>query len=138
MSLNSNIRRICIIDDEDAIRDSLRLLLESYRFAVTDFASPAAFLSAQCNGDFDCMLVDLHMPGMTGLELLELLQSRGTTMPAILITGNYDPTLSGRVQKTGIFAVLTKPVSIDRLLVQIDQAIGRTDPASGTPNLGEI
>lgn len=135
MSLNSNIRRICIVDDEAAIRDSLRLLLESYSFAVTDFASPAAFLAAQCHAEFDCLLVDLHMPGMTGLELLELLQSRRITRPAILVTGNYDPTLGERVQKAGIFAVLAKPVSIETLLNQIDRATGAP---SDTPDLGKI
>lgn len=135
MPSNSKKHRICIVDDEDAIRDSLRLLLESYDFAVTDFASPAAFLATHRISDFDCLLVDLHMPGMSGLELLELLQSRRTTVPALLITGNFDPILSERIQKAGVFAVLTKPVSIDALMDQIDRAIG---PTPDIPGLGKI
>jgi len=85
---------IILIDDDDATRDALRLLLECEGLLpVRDFASCEAFLAAEELAHPDCVILDIHMPGMTGLELLERLRARGANIPAILMTGDPTPRI---------------------------------------------
>lgn len=123
MNSERPFRRICIVDDDDAIRESLRLLLEAFRFEVADFPSPNAFLNEAGHSAYDCLLIDLQMPGMSGLELLELLRSRRVPTPAILITGNFDPRLAQRVKDAKVLAVLAKPVSLEDLFAHVERAL---------------
>ena len=121
--MNGTPGRICIVDDDDAVRESLRLLLEAYRYAVTDFASASAFLLAAGTDACDCLVLDLHMSGMSGLELLEVLRGRRELTPAIVLTGNSDPHLAGRLEKAQVQAVLAKPVTLECLLTEIERAL---------------
>lgn len=109
-----------IIDDDDAVRDSTRALLESYGYEVRDHASAEQFLK---DGSLkpDCLLVDQHMPGMTGLDLLEHLRAQGVTTPALMMTGRSDPTLEPRAARIGV-KLLHKPVPEDQLVLWIEQA----------------
>ena len=116
------MRAVCVVDDDDGVRDSMRALLESHGFAVIDFNSAASFLAGVQGETFECLLLDLHMPGMSGLELQELLQRRGSHVPAILITGRNDSPLAGRIARAGFAALLQKPVSDERLLLEIRRA----------------
>jgi CheY-like chemotaxis protein len=84
---------ILILDGDDGVRDSLRFLLECAGFKSFEFASCREFLDVDCSGDRDCLILDLHMPEMSGIELLEEMRRRGKTLPAILITGRLDSTL---------------------------------------------
>ena len=110
------MERICIVDDDEAVRDSLAVFLEACGFAVVGFASALAFLTAADAANFLCLLVDMHMPGMTGIELIEMLRSRGDGTPAILITAAADPLLRAQGEKLSGFAFLDKPVDGDKLL----------------------
>jgi two-component system, LuxR family, response regulator FixJ len=103
-----------IIDDDDAVRDSTQALLESYGYEVRAHASAEHFL-LETDLRPDCLLVDHHMPGMTGLDLLELLRSRGDSTPALMMTGRSDPSLEPRASRVGA-ALLNKPVPEEQLV----------------------
>jgi FixJ family two-component response regulator len=109
-----------IIDDDDAVRDSTRALLESYGFKVRDHASAEHFLK-EADIRPDCLLVDQHMPGMTGLDLLEHLRARGDRTPALMMTGRSDPTLEPRAARIGV-KLLHKPVPEEQLVQWIESA----------------
>jgi FixJ family two-component response regulator len=109
-----------IIDDDDAVRDSTRVLLESYGYEVRDHASAEQFLQNAPRAR-DCLLVDQHMPGMTGLDLLEHLRAKGDRTPALMMTGRNDPWLGPRAARIGVM-LLNKPVPEDQLLSWIERA----------------
>jgi FixJ family two-component response regulator len=123
MNVEPRSRRICIVEDDEPIRDSVRMLLESYQFSVTDFANPIAMLSVQDLPDYDCLIVDLHLPIMSGLELLEILRSRRVPTPAILLSGDASAAHDDRVRRIGALTVLQKPVPIEILLDRIEHAV---------------
>lgn len=112
---------VCIVDDDEAVRDSLRLLLDSYGMATRAYATPAQFLKDAAS-PADCLIFDLHMPEMTGLELAETLRARNVSTPIIIITGRSDPNLAPRMQRAGIAAVLSKPVGEEDLVACINAA----------------
>lgn len=114
------IATIAIIDDDDAVRDSTRMVLECNDYAVREHASAEDFLSQPKDG-VDCMVVDHHMPGMTGLALLERLQTDGHRIPALMMTGQPDISLEPRLTRLGV-KVLHKPVDEKELLRSIEQA----------------
>lgn len=84
---------VCVVDDNDDVRDSTRALLESCGYVVKAFASAEDYLRHPGAEDADCLLLDLNMPGMNGLELLEVLRSCGTATATIVLTANGDPLL---------------------------------------------
>ena len=99
-----------IVEDDAAIRDSLRLLLGARGISARCFESAADFLDSAEVDQFGSILVDQHMPKMTGIELIELLRSRSVTTPAIMITGaGSDRALANRAKKAGVIAILQKP-----------------------------
>jgi two-component system response regulator FixJ len=109
-------QRICIVDDDDAVRDSLRLLLESHGYDVDAFNSAAACLEERSGQSYDCFLVDLHMPGKSGIDLIETLRASGVAAPTFIITARMDPRLAVRAERAEVFGVLSKPVA-DRELI---------------------
>ncbi|HEX4178096.1 MAG TPA: response regulator, partial [Rhizomicrobium sp.] len=110
---------VYIVDDDEAVRDSMRLLLESSGFVARDFASADLFLQTD-SGDMGCLLLDLHMPGISGLELLRLIRSRGVKRPVIVISGRRDPALDADVWAAGASALLSKPFDDQQLLDLIE------------------
>ena len=114
---------VYVVDDDDAVRDSLRALLESCDFNVKDFSSAREFLIARREGHGDCLLLDLHMPQLDGIFVLAQMRAEGSGLPAIIITGRSDPALKQRALQNGAFALFDKPVPEDALLKAIDCAI---------------
>jgi FixJ family two-component response regulator len=113
---------IFIVDDDENVRDSARALLESYDHVVEVFASAQAFLERYEQGRKGCVLLDVNMPDMGGLELLELLRDRGIRIPVIMVTAQNEATLRERAARAGAFAFFEKPVT-DSLIATIDQAL---------------
>ncbi|MEQ8268979.1 MAG: response regulator [Parvibaculum sp.] len=119
---------IYVVDDDDAVRDSMRALLESHGLTVRDYSSALHFLGEEerlyaTEGFYGCLLLDLHMPGMDGAELLERLSERGSPLPVIVLTGRADATLRERVIRAGARALLEKPVTEDELKYEIGRAL---------------
>jgi FixJ family two-component response regulator len=102
---------IYIVDDDEGVRDSARALLESYDHTVEDFPSARDILSSFDRLNEGCLLLDLNMPEMGGVELLELLRSRGDTIPVIVVTAQNDTDMLARARRAGAYAVLEKPVN---------------------------
>ena len=109
-------RIIAVVDDDAAVRDSLRFLLESAGHAVETYASAGQYLSDSAASRASCLVVDQHMPQVSGLEMLAALRGRGQTTPALLITGSLTPDMLDRAAELGVWRVLEKPLAEDDLL----------------------
>ncbi len=118
-----------IVEDDDAVRDSLRALLEAYGFVVREYPSAAPYLENNVPSPSDCLIVDHHMPGMTGLELVETLRSRNVNIPTILLTGRDDPQLGKRMARAGIAKLLHKPIDDEYLVRWIEETCKASRPA---------
>jgi len=119
---------IYIVDDDSAIRDSLRLLLECAGLEAREFASGRQFLEARRADDEECLILDIHMPGMGGLELLESLRERGDRVPVILITGHPTGANHNRARSAGVLAILEKPFKPTEILGLIHRALESRTP----------
>jgi two-component system response regulator FixJ len=117
-------RMIYIVDDDDAVRDSLKALLESLGFEVKDFNSAREFLAERKVDASGCLLLDLHMPVMSGIDLLEHMRDNGPQLPTIVITGRSDAFLKERALRSGALEFIDKPVADDVLIAAIDRALG--------------
>mgnify|MGYP001814572401 CR=1 FL=1 len=114
---------VCIVDDDEAIRESLRLLLYARGLGSHGYASADAFLSDESTREFDCMLLDIRMPGTDGLELFRVLLRRQVAYPVIFITGHGDIPLAVSAIKQGAWDFLTKPFGEGELLEKVNGAI---------------
>jgi two-component system response regulator FixJ len=114
---------VCIVDDDEAIRESLRLLLFAGGLASCAYESADAFLADTERPRFDCMLLDIRMPGTDGLELFRILNRGHLPYPIIFITGHGDIPLAVSAIKQGAFDFLTKPFRQGELLRTIEAAI---------------
>lgn len=106
---------VAVVDDDPAVLDSLRFLLEAAGHTVATYASAVAFLADRVT-KHACLILDHHMPQMTGLELVIRLRAAGTAIPVLLITGSVSPAIARRARELGIEQVLEKPPNEDDLL----------------------
>ncbi len=113
---------VAIVDDDEAVRHSLRFLLEVDGYRVEAFASAAEFLKAELGEKLLCLIVDHHMPDMTGLELAERLRAEGNTVPIMLVTGLPSRAIYARAAELGVDEVLEKPLDEALLLASLDIA----------------
>jgi RNA polymerase sigma factor (sigma-70 family) len=116
---------VFIVDDDEAMRDSLRWLLESVGWQVDAYASGQAFLDQYRTDWPGCLLSDVRMPGMSGLQLQEALQHSGCGLPVILITGHGDVPMAVRAMKHGAVDFLEKPFNDQVLLDCVQRALAR-------------
>lgn len=120
---------IFIVDDDSAVRFSLVLLLETHGLGAAAFDSGEALLSACTPESQGCVLLDLNLQGMDGLELQAELQRRGVNMPVIFLSGHGDVPTTVRAMKAGASEFLTKPVSGEQLLPLIRAALAKDQEA---------
>lgn len=114
---------VLVVDDDEAMRDSMRYLFESVNLPCKVFASAHDFLEFCDAHLLGCILLDIRMPGMSGMELLENLKAQGVQLPVIVITGHGDVPLAVRAIKQGAFDFLQKPFSAQILLDRVYAAL---------------
>jgi two-component system response regulator FixJ len=114
---------IALIEDDEAILRSLSMLLESRGIPVNPYASAESFLAARVAPSPQCVVSDIRMPGMSGMELQQELRKRGSAVPVILITGHGDIAMAVQAIKQGAFDFIEKPFDDERLIESISQAI---------------
>ena len=115
-----------IVDDDEAVRDSLRWLLEAHGYHVTTFSSAEEFLTGYIPGkQIACLILDIRMEGMSGLQLQEYLSAKNITLPLIFITGHGDITMAVSAIKKGAIDFIEKPFdnvalckTVDKMFVQ--------------------
>src|SRR3984957_19496338 len=119
---------VYVIDDDDAMRDSLDFLLGAADFHVRLFESAQNFLDALSTIDFGCVVSDVRMPGIDGIELLKRLKDGGSLFPVVIMTGHGDVPLAVEAMKLGAMDFLEKPFEDDRLIGMIEAALRRAEP----------
>lgn len=125
----SSTAQIYIVDDDTDVRDSLTLLLESVGIKVTAFANADSFLQEYRHQPQKpgCMLLDVRMPGLSGIALLEEMQRESISIPVIILTGHGDIPMSVQAMKLGAVDFVTKPFNTQKLL-DLVQDVLRTPP----------
>ena len=118
---------IAVLDDEPEMRKALRRLLTGRGFCVEEYGCGNDFLAAVGTRVLDCLLLDLHMPEVSGFDVLESFQSRHIHTPVIVITAHDEPGTEARVRSLGACAYLKKPVDRDALLSAIGAAISSAE-----------
>jgi len=113
-----------VIDDDDAVRESLSFLLKTARIEVRTYESAAAFLSALPKIEAGCIVTDVRMPGLSGIDLLRRLKELNVSMPVIVITGHGDIQLAVEAMKIGAADFIEKPFDDNALLAAIKSALG--------------
>lgn len=121
---------VYVIDDDEAMRDSLNFLLDSAGFGVTLFDDAQAFLDALPGLAFGCVVSDVRMPGLDGIELLKRMKAQQSPFPILIMTGHGDVPLAVEAMKLGAVDFLEKPFDDDRLTSMIESAIREAEPAA--------
>jgi FixJ family two-component response regulator len=117
---------VAIVDDDASLRRALARLLRTAGWRTVTFASAEAFLHNDLQMPLDCLVLDVWLPGMSGVALLEHLETLGNTLPVILITGRDDVQLRQRAAQLGAVAYLPKPLDEQDLLLALQRALERT------------
>jgi FixJ family two-component response regulator len=119
----SNLPLISVVDDDESVRESLSGLIRSVGFGVMVFASAEEFLGSNRLLDADCLILDVRMPGMSGIDLQRQLAASHTSIPVIFITAHGDEEARVRALNGGAVDYLLKPFSEEALLKAIDTAL---------------
>ncbi len=121
---------VAIVDDDEAVREALGDLLMVSGLACECFEGAAEFLAAPRTRSFDCLVTDIRMPGMSGIELIERLRDERAELPVIVLSSVLDESTRSRALAIGAYAWLTKPVTDEHLLGAIEQAIASSGSGS--------
>ena len=116
---------VYVVDDDEAVRDSLQMLLESVDLRCETFGSASDFLEGHNPEQHSCLVADIRMPGMSGLDLQDALNERASTIPILFITGHGDVPMAVDAMKSGALDFIQKPFRDQDLLDRIHQALER-------------
>jgi len=119
--------RIFVVDDDEAVRDSLQMLLESEGLKVETFASALEFLESDLPSRQGCLIVDVQMPDMNGLELQQRLLADGNDLPVIIVTGHGDIPMAVKALKSGARDFIEKPFKDEEILNSVRHALEQTE-----------
>ena len=114
---------VFIVDDEPALRESLTWLLNSIQLPVVCFDSAAAFLAGYRRGSRGCLILDVRMPGMSGIELMENLESEGVFLPIVFLSAHGDIPMATHAMRMGAIDFLSKPYNNEQFLRRVRQAL---------------
>jgi two-component system, LuxR family, response regulator FixJ len=118
-------RLVHVIDDDDAVRESLDFLLETAGFAVKTYDSAIRFLEVLADAEPGCVLTDVRMPGMSGLELVSRLNAMGRAFPIIVMTGHADVPLAVEAMKAGVADFIEKPFEEETIIQALEHVFDR-------------
>jgi FixJ family two-component response regulator len=118
---------ISIVDDDQAVREATKDLIRSLGYRVSTFSSAEEFLASDRLHDTSCLITDLHMQGLSGLELQSRLLADGHRMPIIFITAFSEETVRACAMEAGAVCFMSKPYSEDRLIDCLDRALKAPD-----------
>jgi two-component system response regulator FixJ len=122
--------KVYVIDDDAAMRDSLNFLLDAAGFDVRLFETALKFLDTLPSLAFGCVVSDVRMPGLDGMELLKRMKSDQSTFPIVIMTGHGDIPLAVEAMKLGAVDFLEKPFEDDRLIGMVEAAIRQREPTA--------
>ena len=114
---------ISIIDDDESVREATRSLVRSLGYSTAVFASAEEYLQSDSVDDSSCLITDLHMPGMSGVDLQDRLIADGHQIPMIFMTAYYEEKVRDRVLDAGAFGFLRKPFNDESLIECLDKAL---------------
>lgn len=123
---------VYVIDDDDALLDSMRFLLESMGISSTHFSDPFEFLQSLKSLPPGCVLTDLRMPGLSGLELNQAVRARNIDWPIILMSANVDRESCENTPGVDFIEVIEKPFTASKLKSAIENAFAKLDGTSGS------
>jgi FixJ family two-component response regulator len=126
--MTGNQSIVMIVDDDDSIRKAVRRLMKSYGFAVETFASATEYLGSDRLDKTSCLVLDVHMPDMNGLELQKRIVESGRAIPIIFITAFTDENARAQAMRAGAVDYLAKPFSDEELLKCIHVALQSAGP----------
>lgn len=121
--MTANRTLVWVVDDVESVRKSIAAVLETAHMRVLDYSSAKDFLADFKPGTEGCLIVDHHMPDMTGLELLNHLNADKVAPPTIVISAHGNQTLRNRIMAAGAVAMLDKPVDADELIAVVERAL---------------
>ena len=114
---------IAVIDDDESFRVALVESLSSLGYGASGYASAENYVRAIGDRSFNCIVSDIHMPGMSGLDLMKRLTAQGSTIPVVLITARSDANLEAKAAAAGAACLLRKPFEIDELIECVEGAV---------------
>ena len=117
---------VFIVDDDASVRDSLRWLIESVQLQVQCYGTAQEFLNGYKNQQTGCVVLDVRMPGLSGLDLQEVLRQQDFVLPVIIITGHADVPMAVRAFKSGVFDFIEKPFNDQHQIDRSHQAIEKS------------
>ena len=126
MSANAKVFEkvlVCVVDDDSLIRDSTQRLLRSFGFRAETFASAEEFRNSGCLAETACLILDVRMPGMSGIEFQRQLVASHCEIPVIFITAYEDEGMRAQALRDGVAALLIKPFSEQALINAINEAL---------------
>jgi FixJ family two-component response regulator len=130
MTTATQAQAVYVVDDDEAMRDSLRWLLESAGYRVSSYSTAERFLAGYRRDHASCLVLDVRLTGITGLELQQELNRRGESLPIIFITGHGDVPMAVDAVKGGAFHFLEKPFKDAEILRLIEAAATQRTPGS--------
>jgi len=122
--------KVYVIDDDEAMRDSLNFLLDSAGFQVRLFETATSFLETLPTLEFGCVVSDVRLPGIDGIELLKRMKAASSRFPILIMTGHGDVPLAVEAMKLGAVDFLEKPFEDERLTTMIEVALRQAEPAA--------
>lgn len=114
---------VAVVDDDVSVRESLPDLIREFGFSARAFESAADLLASDCLAEIRCLIVDVEMPGMSGLELLHKVKHRGYAIPIVFVSGHGSEALRRRLMEEGATECLFKPLASEPLLDAIEVAL---------------
>ena len=123
MPLSKALLFISIVDDDESVREAIKRLVRSLGYNACTFASADEFLKSEQVHDTSCVITDLHMPGLSGIDLQDRLIAQGDRIPIIFITAYPEENVRARAMKAGAVGFLSKPLNHDHLVGHLENAL---------------